>query len=121
MDYENELVEAAGRIRAALDDGSKAMTDVRLDGLVSAESRLAAAVASWPGAEVSGPPVDRGPLREEVARLQSSLERCKRLGLLLEAFATASLSARAVSGGYDSKGSAPLPSLGSRPSLEARA
>jgi|GEM_PF-2668862 hypothetical protein len=121
MDNEHEAIEAARRLRAALDAGSEAMRDARLDGLVAAESRLAAAVASWPGADACRPPADRSLLRDEVARLQSSLERCRRLGLLLEAFAAASLSVRAASSGYDSKGSTPVPALGGRPAIEARA
>jgi hypothetical protein len=120
MNSESEHLVAAKRLRAALDQAAEAMIDARLDGLLAAEQPLAAAVAAWPAGTPSGS-TGNEQLREELTRLQASLERCRRLGLLLDAFATASLSSGGCSRNYDSTGSAPPRGVAGRRSWEARA
>ncbi|HSK10656.1 MAG TPA: hypothetical protein VK911_13840 [Vicinamibacterales bacterium] len=120
MNDEGEHLEAAGRISDALTRTADALAGARLDDLLAAEGGLATAVAAWPAAATPGGP-EHNQLRQELARLQASLERCRRLGLVLDTFAGASLSAYGCARGYDRSGVAQVRAVPDAHALEARA
>jgi hypothetical protein len=120
MNRESAHLTAARRIRAALNQAANALIDARLDDVLAAEGPLAAAVATWPGPPTAGG-ADRNQLRLEVVRLRTSLERCRRLGLVLNTFADASLSVSGCARGYDRSGAARSRTVPDARALEARA
>ena len=116
----SEHLAAARRVRAALDHVADALVNARLEGVLEAERPLATAVATWPAAAVAGG-ADREPLRQEMVRLQTSLERCRRLGLVWTALAAASPRASGWARGYDRRGAAQSREVPAVRALEARA
>lgn len=127
MSTDRHCVEAARRLRIALDGVAGALTAAKVDDLVAAEGHLATAVAAWAREASSArrpsdsQPFTRDELLEELRRLRASLDHCRRLGAALNAFAGASLSTMSSSApaGYGPAGSSPFP-VGRR-SWEARA
>jgi hypothetical protein len=117
---DSDPLAAARRLRAALDHVADALVHARLDGVLEAERPLATAVATWPAGPVAGGP-DREPLRQEMVRLRTSLERCRRFGGVLTAFAAASSRASGWARGYDRRGAAQLREVPDVRALEARA
>ncbi len=114
-----EHLTAARRIRAALDQASEALVGARLEGVLAAEEPLASSVAAWPAAGTAGGP-DREPLRREMIRLRASLDRCRRLGAGLAAFAGTSSSVSGWARGYDRSGAARACAVPGVRALEAR-
>jgi len=102
MNSESAPVAVARQMRTALNRAGDALVNARLDGMLDAERMLAAAVAMWPQAMPAG--LDRGELRREMQGIRPALERCRRLGLALSAFANASCSATGLGRGYDRTG-----------------
>ena len=124
MRHDTDHLAAAQRIRLALDRLAGALSDARLDAVLAAESDLAAAVAAWPGSTASAGPAPgaggqgREALRLELRLLRASVQRCRRHGAALNAFAGASLSTECPAG-YGKAGSPPPAQP--RRSWEARA
>lgn len=121
MRHDIDHLAAAQRIRLALDGLAGALSDARLDAVLAAESALAAAAAAWPGSTAPTPGAGgqgREALRLELRLLRASVQRCRRQGAALNAFAGASLSTE-CSAGYGKAGS--TPTTRARRSWEARA
>ena len=100
------LTEGASRVADCLDGVAQALAGTRLDGLVSAERDLAAALASWVTIPVSRCADEAPPLLLELARVRANLERCRRLGAALDAVALASAAVHTLTRGYDNRGAA---------------
>ena len=115
---DRDHLEAACRLRAALDRTGDALVAARLDDLLAAERELADSVAAWPTLTA----IDGGrrtPLRAEMDRLRASLARCRRLGATLAAVAGAS-AGPGWARDYDRRGTERPPAVRGGLTLEAR-
>jgi hypothetical protein len=115
---DRDHLEAARRLRAALDRTGDALLAARLDDLLAAERELADPRAAWPaGTAIGGD--HRAPLAAETDRLRASLARCRRLGATLAAIAGAS-AGPGWARDYDRRGTERPPAVRGGLALEAR-
>jgi hypothetical protein len=108
MALRHPAVQAAVRLREALERTAAALGDGRLDGLLGGEaalhdaSILAPALGRPPAARASDlTPAEQQVLRFELAAARSALLRCQHLGASLTAFVRISLEAHGRAGAYD--------------------
>ncbi|HEY0873462.1 MAG TPA: hypothetical protein VGD94_08320 [Vicinamibacterales bacterium] len=95
---------AVAGLRAALEDLADALAGADLDRLLACEARIESALAQLPA---HGLPADaRVEIRAEVDAARRAMIRCRRLGLSLNAFIMAGLSARGLGGYGPDSGSA---------------
>jgi hypothetical protein len=78
-DQGRQLVEAASRVRKALEHTAAALTAADLDGLLRSEGDLELALKAL-AAPPALPPEDRQALRQELDAARTALLRCRRLG-----------------------------------------
>jgi hypothetical protein len=109
-----DVVVAASRLRAALEDTAAALAGADLDRLLASEALLQQVLNDIPrlgsdtgqsraraGSEAGLTPDDRARLRAEIDEAQSTLRRCRRLGTTLSDFVRLSLDAQSLGLGYD--------------------
>jgi hypothetical protein len=107
------------RLRHALDAVSEAVMGAHLDGLISAESELAAALGAV-CAVVDVPAGEQPALVREIGAARVALGRCQSLGAAIGHVADASLAAQGLQFQYDRAGQSA--SLASPPtSMDVRA
>jgi len=91
-------VVAVAALRAALEDMADALAQASLDGLLACDARIETALSQIP---TQGLPVEaRAEVRREVEAARLALVRCRRLGLSLDGFIAAGLTARGLGGFY---------------------
>jgi hypothetical protein len=115
----NSASIATARLRAALDAIARALQSPDLAGLLAAELGLASALAGL-GRLRGVSPLDRGAVRNELARARAALARCRALGSVIEDVAQATLVAQGRGSNYDRAGARPMPALPRGGSLKAR-
>jgi hypothetical protein len=104
----NSASVAAARLRASLDAIAGALRSPNLEGLLSAEIDLSAALAGL--ARLRGvDPLDRAAVRDELAAARVALSRCRSFGAVIDDFAQATFVAQGRGGDYDRAGSRPAP------------
>lgn len=91
------LLAVAG-LRTALEDMADALVEGSLDRLLACEARLEAALAQLPRHGL--PNEARAAARAEIEAARAALARCRRLGLSLDAFIAAGMTARGICGVY---------------------
>jgi hypothetical protein len=99
-----DVVVAAARLRAALDDTAAALAGADLDRLLATDALLqkvlseihAGPVQPWSGHGTATPA-----LREEIEQAQAALRRCRRLGAVVGDFVRLSLDAQGAGLGYE--------------------
>jgi hypothetical protein len=92
-------LEAAVRLRTALEGAADALAAANLDLLLASEAAIEDALADLPPLEgLDGP--DRAALRAELDRVRAELLRCRRLGSGLGDFIRVSFDAQGRGGGY---------------------
>jgi len=99
---------ALADLREVLEAVGNALTGVELEGLLTAEERIAKAVRDVRAATAARPSgdtvVERDTLRSDVHAVRAALQRCRRLGVSLSRFASFSLTAAAGTGSYTRRG-----------------
>ena len=91
------LLAVAG-LRTALEDMAGALLEGNLDRLLACEARIEGALAQLPTHGLSADA--RAGARVEIEAARAALVRCRRLGLSLDAFIAAKLTARGICGVY---------------------
>lgn len=93
-------LQAAVRLRRALDRNASALALAQLDALLAGQAALQDAVTSIPAATDLAAE-DRSLLRAELDAARDSLARCRHLGASLTAFVRVTLDAHGRAVGYD--------------------
>jgi hypothetical protein len=111
MAARHPALQAAARLRQALEQSAAALGEGRLDILLGGEAALQDAAILSPALRVrtgSGPsalppltPADKHHLREELEAARRALVRCRHLGANLNTFVRISLDAHGRAAGYD--------------------
>jgi len=104
-----DVVVAASRLRAALEDTAAALAGADLDRLLACDALLQKVLNDIPwgqggvrvGSDPGQAPADRTRLRAEIDEAQSALRRCRRLGAALSDFVRFSLDAQGAGLGYE--------------------
>ena len=102
-DQGRQLVEAATRVRRALEHTAAALTAADLEGLLRSEADLELALKTLT-APPSLPPEDRQALRQELDASRKALLRCRRLGGALLDVVRLSLDAQGRTAAYGRPG-----------------
>jgi hypothetical protein len=105
-DQGRRLVEAAGRVRQALEAAAGALTAADLAGLLRSEGDLELAIRRVP-APRSLPDEDRAALRAELEAIRRALRRCRRLGGALGDVVSVTLDVQGRTPGYGRPGTRP--------------
>lgn len=93
-------LQAAVRLRRALDQNASALAAAQLDALLAGQTALQDATASVPStANITAE--DRRLLRAELDAARDALARCRHLGASLSAFVRITLDAHGRAVGYD--------------------
>jgi len=95
-----DVVVAAARLRAAVEDTAAALAGADLDRLLASEAQLLTVLNDIPRSP-SLTLEERSRLRQEVEHAQSALRRCRRLGSTLNDFVRFSLDAQGQTPGYE--------------------
>ncbi len=99
MAARHPALQAAVRLREALDQTAAALAEGRLEGLLAGEAALQDASAIIPSAS-DLPAGERQALRVELESASRALVRCRHLGASLTAFVRISLDAQGLAVGY---------------------
>ena len=97
-----------GQLRRSLDAVARALAEVHLDGLLAAETDLAAAVDEVKRLTTISDP--DGALAAELSAVRTALQRCRTLGGSLTQFAECTLVAAGHTTTYERPGTARAPS-----------
>jgi hypothetical protein len=100
-----EVVAAASRLRAAIEETAAALAGADLPRLLASDTLVQTALNQLPR-HGSLAPEQRSHLRHEVEEAQATLRRCRRLGLALNEFVRLSLDAQGHAAGYQPAGPA---------------
>jgi hypothetical protein len=93
-------LQAAVRLRRALDQNASALATAQLDALLAGQTALQDAITSIPRiSDISAD--DRRVLRAELDAARDALARCRHLGANLTAFVRVTLDAHGRAAGYD--------------------
>lgn len=96
-----DVVVAASRLRAAVEDTAAALAGADLPRLLASETLLQKVLGELPPAPGSLTPADRARLRHEVEEAQAALRRCRAHGGILIDFVRLSLGAQSQALGYE--------------------
>lgn len=91
-------VLAVAGLRSALEDMADALVEGNLDRLLACEARIEGALAQLPAHGLSAEA--RAGARADIEAARAAVVRCRRLGLSLDAFIAAGLTARGICGVY---------------------
>ena len=106
-----EVVAAASRLRAAIEETAAALAGADLQRLLASDALVQTALNQIPRPG-SIAAEQRSHLRHEVEEAQATLRRCRRLGLALNEFVRFSLYAQGQAAGYEPAGPAVAPPTG---------
>jgi hypothetical protein len=97
-----DLLQTAVTLRRGLDATAEALAHADLEGLLTCETTLHAALTQLSSSRIA--PDDRAALLREIAQARTALHRCRRFGAAMNDLIRIRLAAEGLDGGYAASG-----------------